>query len=223
MMTSIVHDRGPLAYAASKSSAFANELNSFDIALNYADHHELLRIIATVREKSQLYSFESLILIANHMVSLLRMARFGAYEELELYNEMQIAPSNPLDALFSPIERCIAAKGNNRPMSQGQSRKILDALDACYTQDIRITDLAKRFFISANHLSVLIKKETNCTFTELLIQKRIALAKKLLRETELPIQDIVDKVGYKEYSCFIKLFKKHTGVTPFVYHKEHQS
>ena len=110
MMTSIVHDRGPLAYAASKSSAFANELDSFDIALNYADHHELLRIIATVREKSQLYSFESLILIANHMVSLLRMARFGAYEELELYNEMQIAPSNPLDALFSPIERCIAAR-----------------------------------------------------------------------------------------------------------------
>ena len=46
-----------------------------------------------------------------------------------------------------------------------------------------------------------------------------ALAKKMLAQTSLPIQDIMEQVGYKDYSCFIKLFKKHTGSTPYAYRK----
>ena len=86
-------------------------------------------------------------------------------------------------------------------------------------REIRLTDLAKHFYLSANYLSILIKKETGLTFSELLIQKRIALARKMLTETNLPIQYIMEQVGYKDYSCFIKLFKKHTGYTPYTYRK----
>jgi two-component system, response regulator YesN len=103
------------------------------------------------------------------------------------------------------------------PISQIQ--KILHTINENYTQDIHLSDLAEQFYLSTTYLSILIKKETGTTFSELIIRKRIALAKKLLTETDLPIQDIMDQVGYKDYSCFIRLFKKHMNCTPYAYRK----
>ena len=93
-----------------------------------------------------------------------------------------------------------------------QIQKILHTINECYTQDIRLADL-----------SILIKRETGVTFSELIIRKRISLAKKLLAKTDLPIQDIMEKVGYKDYSCFIRLFKKHLNCTPYAYRKQAQT
>ena len=100
-----------------------------------------------------------------------------------------------------------------------QFQKIMHAIDENYMNDIHLTDIADQFFLTANYLSTLIKKETGYTFSELLIQKRITLAKKKLAETDQPIQEIIEDVGYKDYSCFIRLFKKHVGCTPAAYRR----
>lgn len=104
-----------------------------------------------------------------------------------------------------------------------QIQKILHTINECYTQDIRLADLAEQFYLSTTYLSILIKRETGVTFSELIIRKRISLAKKLLAKTDLPIQDIMEKVGYKDYSCFIRLFKKHLNCTPYAYRKQAQT
>ena len=100
-----------------------------------------------------------------------------------------------------------------------QIGKIMAAIDASYMQDIRLNDLADQFYLTAQYLSVLIKKETGYTYSELIIQKRISLAKDLLVKTDKPIQDIMEETGYHDYSHFIRLFKKQTGCTPYAYRK----
>ncbi|MFR7401455.1 MAG: helix-turn-helix transcriptional regulator [Waltera sp.] len=47
--------------------------------------------------------------------------------------------------------------------------------------------------------------------------KKIEAAKSLLLSTDNPIHEVGAMVGIDNTNHFIHLFKKHTGVTPFVY------
>ena len=49
---------------------------------------------------------------------------------------------------------------------------------------------------------------------------RCKIATKLLRNTELSIVDISEKIGYTSTSDFYRMFKKHYGISPSEYRKE---
>ncbi|OGS34618.1 MAG: hypothetical protein A2293_03180 [Elusimicrobia bacterium RIFOXYB2_FULL_49_7] len=51
------------------------------------------------------------------------------------------------------------------------------------------------------------------------LQSRMAKARLLLGETDHPIKDIAERLGYEDIFFFTKQFKKHTGITPAVYRK----
>ena len=50
--------------------------------------------------------------------------------------------------------------------------------------------------------------------------KKMEYSKELLRETDLPLNDIVAKTGYIDVSNFIRKFKLEEGVTPIGYRKQ---
>ncbi len=104
-------------------------------------------------------------------------------------------------------------------ISNEQVKKIIDYIDVSYTEDIMLSTLSKEFNISLGYLSALIKKGTGTTYTEYVVNKRLSLAKELLHDSSLSIQDIVQRIGYKDYFHFNKLFKKHYGITPSKYRK----
>ena len=55
------------------------------------------------------------------------------------------------------------------------------------------------------------------SFTELLSEFRYAVARKLLRTTEEPIESIVYLTGFSEPSTFYRAFKRWSGMTPVQY------
>lgn len=63
-------------------------------------------------------------------------------------------------------------------------------------------------------ISKFIKKQTNMTFKELLQEKRLDKAKKLLEETDFSVVDIISLVGYENLTYFYKIFKEKYGYTP---------
>ncbi len=69
-------------------------------------------------------------------------------------------------------------------------------------------------------LSKLVKAETGSTFKELLQQKRLTRAAKLIRETPLPISDIITAVGYDNTSFFYRVFRSEYGLTPREYREQ---
>ena len=69
-------------------------------------------------------------------------------------------------------------------------------------------------------LSKLVKAETGSTFKELLQQKRLTRAAKLIRETSLPISDIITAVGYDNTSFFYRVFRSEYGLTPREYREQ---
>ncbi|MBO4807520.1 MAG: helix-turn-helix domain-containing protein [Lachnospiraceae bacterium] len=94
---------------------------------------------------------------------------------------------------------------------------LLQYVDAHYTEDISRESLSEMFFFSPDYLTKIFKKETGNSFKNYIIYKRLELAKKLLKNTDLPIRDISLQVGYDNYSYFTRLFKKATGTTPVEY------
>ena len=44
--------------------------------------------------------------------------------------------------------------------------------------------------------------------------KRLAKAKELVLKTDMPISDISDSVGFSDYNYFLRVFKKHYGISP---------
>jgi AraC-like DNA-binding protein/mannose-6-phosphate isomerase-like protein (cupin superfamily) len=81
-------------------------------------------------------------------------------------------------------------------------------------QNASLYELAEKLNQPHYALSKNIKNATKFTFKELLQEKRLNMAKHLLKETDIPITEIVEMVGYDNISYFYRIFKKKYGVTP---------
>ena len=66
-------------------------------------------------------------------------------------------------------------------------------------------------------LSREIKKRAGKTYKDLLLDKRMKQTAYLLKETTLPVVDIIESIGYDNTSYFYKKFKETYGVSPKEY------
>ena len=73
---------------------------------------------------------------------------------------------------------------------------------------------ARAVGVSANHLNRLLRQQTGLTFRQLLIQRRIELAKTLLRNGDESCTEIAMTCGFGDSNYFARLFRRKTGVTP---------
>jgi AraC-like DNA-binding protein/mannose-6-phosphate isomerase-like protein (cupin superfamily) len=84
-------------------------------------------------------------------------------------------------------------------------------------KDTNLNEMADYFHFHPSYLSSLIKKEFGKNLKDLLTDVRMAEASKLLKNTDMTIENIVYEVGYTNFSYFYKVFKKTYGMTPNQY------
>lgn len=85
-----------------------------------------------------------------------------------------------------------------------------------------LSECAEHFSFNARYLGTLLKKHTGKTFSQLMTDEKMKQAKKLLIETDVPVQKISELVGYQTPSYFMKVFKEQTDCTPSQYRFQHQ-
>lgn len=96
------------------------------------------------------------------------------------------------------------------------SSKIMDVLvyiEKNYNQDISLKSLAERFGFHPAYLGRIFKEDTHCSFNAYLHQKRIAKLKQLLEQTNLPVGQLLESVGYRNYEYFYTIFQKYEKMT----------
>ncbi|MFC5531453.1 response regulator [Cohnella yongneupensis] len=71
--------------------------------------------------------------------------------------------------------------------------------------------IAKAFYLNQSHLSRLFKQETGQTFVEYLTRIRLEKAIELLKQTDMKVYQIGEKVGIPDPHYFSIVFKKFTG------------
>ncbi|MEK5394839.1 response regulator transcription factor [Paenibacillus sp. FSL K6-2859] len=83
--------------------------------------------------------------------------------------------------------------------------------------DWSVSDLAGQVGLSRSHFSILFKKTLGDSFVAFQYKRKLKLAKELLRDTQLTMQDIAERTGLGDSKYFSKWFKRCTGQTPSHY------
>ncbi len=134
----------------------------------------------------------------------------------EIFRFLYYAASNYADEAKSEIE--IPLK-NKHIVEDVKTR-----IEYCYAEPINIELLANAFFISVSHLQHLFKAQTGMTIIDFINKTRIENSCTLLKNTDLHISAISEKVGIFDYNYFSRMFKKYIGITPTQYRKNsHES
>ncbi len=94
--------------------------------------------------------------------------------------------------------------------------KVVHYLESRYMDALSLDSCAEQFGTSPYTLSRAFKQVMGINFIDYLTQIRIDQAKSLLRESELKINNVAEKVGY-QHSYFNRIFKKYEGITPSHY------
>ncbi len=92
-------------------------------------------------------------------------------------------------------------------------------LDEHYTEKITLDLLAASFYIDKFYLSKIFKETYGTTINSYILSKRITQAKRLLRFTDLSIDEIGSRVGMNDANYFSRSFKKLEGISPSEYKK----
>jgi len=77
-----------------------------------------------------------------------------------------------------------------------------------------ITRLARRVGINANKLRAGFKQEFGATVSQCLRKSRLECARRLLQNSDLPVGEIAQAVGYKHHSTFTAAFTEYFGMAP---------
>ena len=86
---------------------------------------------------------------------------------------------------------------------------------------IMLSDMAEYLQISEAYLSRLFKEETGISFSDYVNQQKVEAAANLLRYSDYTDSEISSLFSFSSQSYFIKVFRKHTGMTPKAYKKQY--
>ena len=82
------------------------------------------------------------------------------------------------------------------------------------SRDFTIDDIAREVGVSRRNLEVKFRKSVGRTILAEIQRIRLDHAKRMLRETDLPIPQIAEASGYNSSSYMTQVFRKEVGVTP---------
>jgi two-component system response regulator YesN len=100
---------------------------------------------------------------------------------------------------------------------KGSIQKIKSYVDRNFYQNLSLKSISTQFYMNSAYLGQLFKKSFGVYFNDYLHQLRIAEAKKLLRQKELRIYEIAERVGFNNADYFVTQFEKLERMTPSEY------
>ncbi|MBB6732617.1 helix-turn-helix domain-containing protein [Cohnella zeiphila] len=139
----------------------------------------------------------------------------GALRETGAVAEIRPLYEALIEELYGKYAAMLESGDGNRVVYE--ARKYIEEEYA--NPDLSLSHLSDRFGINGKYLSQLFKDEFGVKFVDFLIGLRISQSQKLLRDTELSVNEISRRVGYEHAISFGRVFKKSVGVSPGDYRK----
>ena len=93
-------------------------------------------------------------------------------------------------------------------------RQIMEEVQKNYKEDMNLKTLSYKYHMNASYLGQIFQKETGSSFAQYLNNVKNSIAKDLILNTNMKINDIAREVGYPDTSYFYRKFKQCYGVSP---------
>lgn len=118
------------------------------------------------------------------------------------------------------LERFYSAISSARSEASSVSslvQRVLYYIKMNAVEGLRLEEVAEKFFVSPNYLSSMIKKETGTNYQQHVLAAKMNVARQMLDDTRMRIEEIAHAVGYENYVSFYNMFKRFEGKTPTEY------
>lgn len=91
---------------------------------------------------------------------------------------------------------------------------VFAVIDRRHAEPLSLRDVARDLGMTPGHLTTVVGRRTGRTVQEWIIERRMAEARKLLADSDLPIQEIARRVGISDPGYFSRLFRRTHGTSP---------
>lgn len=201
---------------------FPGQVHKWDIEANSQAYQ--LMIDKVFFEHFSTYLRYSITNYINHPIFKLnnKIFKLLKYEFDSIKNEM--LAENPLQEIIYARASVIAAIISKKAEKYFLATKIHQTnpkltefkknIDIHYKEEKSVTFYASLLNISSNYLNILCKKNLQISATQLIQERVILEAKRLLQSTELTIKEIAYDLGFVDHAYFSNFFKNQTGITP---------
>lgn len=106
---------------------------------------------------------------------------------------------------------------SSEPVWESYLGKAMEYIHNNYSYDIKISDIAKLLSIDRTYLYKLFMADQEISPQQYLINYRIKISQRLLKETNLSMTEVAYSCGFRDASSFNKHFKKRLETTPLKY------
>lgn len=89
----------------------------------------------------------------------------------------------------------------------------LHYMEENYMNKLKLADVAEQCFVSQWHLSKLLNRYKEQSFSDILNNIKIEKAKEMLKDPTLRIGDVAEYVGFMDMAHFSRVFKKQVGMS----------
>ena len=137
------------------------------------------------------------------------------FTENIVYAALETAFGNYVQEAESEVRSQTDADPNVTGLAPHIERRVRDHIEANFHADLRLDALAEIAGMSRFHFAAMFRVSFGESPHRFVIQRRVAKASDLLRDTDRPIIE----VGYENQSYFTTLFKRETGHTPAAFRK----
>jgi len=141
------------------------------------------------------------------------------YQSFSILKRQKLA--NLIDIIYIELSRlCIDESKSDIKKTNSYSikfRELEELIEKNFLQEKSPQFYASESNISPKHLNRITKEMVEKTTTELITERVILEAKRLLIHGKLTFTEIAYNLGYEDYSYFSRLFKKKVGENPSVF------
>lgn len=82
------------------------------------------------------------------------------------------------------------------------------------SEPLSLRDVARELGVTSGHLTTVVRRRTGRTVQDWIIERRMAEARNLLSNTNLPISEIARRVGILDPAYFSRMFRRIHGTPP---------
>ena len=91
---------------------------------------------------------------------------------------------------------------------------VFSVIDRRHAEALSLRDVASEVGMTPGHLTTVVRRRTGRTVQEWIIERRMADARMLLEQTDLPVAEIARRVGVFDPGYFSRLFNREHGMSP---------
>ena len=92
-------------------------------------------------------------------------------------------------------------------------------IEGHFGDPISLRDVAWAVSLTPAHLTTVIRRKTGRTVQGWITERRMVEAQRLLVETDLAVEEIGLKVGYRTAAYFVRAFRQAHGITPLAWRR----